>query len=235
MRLYHGSQFIVENPEYGKGKPHNDYGRGFYCTQNIELAKEWVAKSDEGMGFVNCYELNPSGLDILRLNDGTHSSLEWLALLAQYRTYWQNHSIAEEAKEYLKEHFLPDISYYDVIVGFRADDSYFAIAQDFIMGAINLEQPEKAFMLGNLGEQIVLKSPQSFRQIAFMEALPVDVPQYFMHRVMRDRAAQKEYRKIRQGAVTQGLLLSDIIRERMTKNDPRLPKGLSVSRSEKSR
>ena len=75
MRLYHGSQFIVENPEYGKGKPHNDYGRGFYCTQNIELAKEWVAKSDEGMGFVNCYELNPSGLDILRLNDGTHSSL----------------------------------------------------------------------------------------------------------------------------------------------------------------
>ena len=35
--LYHGSQIILEKPEYGKGARNNDYGRGFYCTEEIEL------------------------------------------------------------------------------------------------------------------------------------------------------------------------------------------------------
>ena len=32
--LYHGSEFLIEKPEFGKGARHNDYGRGFYCTEN---------------------------------------------------------------------------------------------------------------------------------------------------------------------------------------------------------
>lgn len=43
--LFHGSEFVVGNPIYGKGAKTNDYGRGFYCTENIELAKEWKSKS----------------------------------------------------------------------------------------------------------------------------------------------------------------------------------------------
>ena len=46
MLLYHGSDHIIEKPEFGAGKKHNDYGRGFYCTQNIELAKEWAVSED---------------------------------------------------------------------------------------------------------------------------------------------------------------------------------------------
>ena len=40
--LYHGSEFLIEKPEFGKGARHNDYGRGFYCAENIELAREWA-------------------------------------------------------------------------------------------------------------------------------------------------------------------------------------------------
>lgn len=40
--LYHGSEFLIEKPEFGKVARHNDYGRGFYCTENIELAREWA-------------------------------------------------------------------------------------------------------------------------------------------------------------------------------------------------
>lgn len=39
--LYHGSKDIIEHPRYGAGKPYNDYGRGFYCTESLDLAKEW--------------------------------------------------------------------------------------------------------------------------------------------------------------------------------------------------
>ena len=44
MKLYHGSEKIVETPQFGTGNPRNDYGLGFYCTQNLELAKEWACQ-----------------------------------------------------------------------------------------------------------------------------------------------------------------------------------------------
>lgn len=42
LAIYHGSQQIVEVPQFGVGKPYNDYGQGFYCTESSELAKEWA-------------------------------------------------------------------------------------------------------------------------------------------------------------------------------------------------
>ena len=39
LTLYHGSSFIIEQPQFGKGNPFNDYGLGFYCTETLELAK----------------------------------------------------------------------------------------------------------------------------------------------------------------------------------------------------
>ena len=46
MRIYHGSKDIIKIPLYGYGKKYNDYGLGFYCTENIELAKEWAVDID---------------------------------------------------------------------------------------------------------------------------------------------------------------------------------------------
>ena len=57
LKLYHGSEKIIENPIYGKGKLNNDYGRGFYCTEDIELAKEWACAKGNN-GYVNCYKVN---------------------------------------------------------------------------------------------------------------------------------------------------------------------------------
>ena len=131
--LYHGSEYLIENPQFGKGSLHNDYGRGFYCTENIELAKEWACGKQTN-GYANIYELDMSDLKCLNLNSKEYNILNWLAILADNRTYWQNGSIAEEAKKYIKDHFLLDISGYDVIIGYRADDSYFSFAQDFVSG-----------------------------------------------------------------------------------------------------
>ena len=101
--IYHGSTNIVRVPIYGKGALTNDYGRGFYCTENLELAKEWAC-SDNTDGYANCYELNMAKLSVLNLNSEEYSILNWLAVLTHFRTYWQKGSIAEEAKKYLQEH-----------------------------------------------------------------------------------------------------------------------------------
>ena len=220
--LYHGSQVIVEKPEYGKGARNNDYGKGFYCTEEIELAKEWACAKQTN-GYVNRYELDFEGLNILNLNDGNYNILNWLALLADNRTYWQNGSIAEEGKRYIKEHFLPDISGYDVIIGYRADDSYFSFAQDFVSGAISMQKLSEAMRLGKLGEQIVLKSPAVFEKIEYQGSELVDAQIYYVKKTEREREARKEYRSSKKKkADLNELFILDIMREEMKNGDARL-------------
>ena len=220
--LYHGSEFLIEKPEFGKGARHNDYGRGFYCTETIELAREWACAKQKN-GYVNIYELDMEGLKVLNLNDSKYHILNWLTILADNRTYWQNGSIAEEAKKYIKEHFLIDITPYDIIVGYRADDSYFSFAQDFVSGVISLEKLSEAMRLGKLGEQIVLKSPKAFETIYFQNYENVDAEIYYIKKAEREREARREYRRRKkESADIHELFMLDIMREGMENGDTRL-------------
>lgn len=222
MIVYHGSDHILELPVFHGGKPYNDYGSGFYMTESLELAKEWAcAKNTDG--FANRYELNLDGLRILNLNSPEYNILNWLAVLTKHRSYWQNGSIAEEAKNFLQANFYVDISSYDIIIGYRADDSYFSFAQDFVAGTISLRKLSEAMHLGKLGEQIVLKSERSYQHIHFLDAEPADAATYYEKKATRDREARREYRKTKQAAdgITE-LYMLDIMREGIQNGDPRL-------------
>lgn len=222
MILYHGSEQIIKKPEYGKGSSTNDYGRGFYCTENKELGKEWACKKNKD-GFVNQYAFDLDGLEILNLNDKSYSILHWLALLTKYRGYWQAKSIAEEAKIYLQETFLLDITRYDVIIGYRADDSYFSFAQDFISGVISLQHLKQAMYLGKLGEQIVLKSPKAFEQISYMGNEEAMAEEYFVKKCGRDLAARREYAKQKKRMdPRQEIYMIDILRGTVSEDDLRI-------------
>jgi len=222
MLVYHGSDHIIEKPMYNGSKRRNDFGYGFYTTESIELAKEWAC-SDQRNGFANIYEFNLEELSILRLNSSEYNILNWLAILTKYRSYWQNGSIAEEAKNYLQQHFFVDPSPYDVIIGYRADDSYFTFAQDFVAGAISLRKLSEAMRLGKLGEQIVLKSEKAFEHIRFVGADPADAETYYEKKAFRDRKARRDYRNIRQASSTLNeLYMIDIMREEIQNGDPRI-------------
>nr|WP_308656176.1 DUF3990 domain-containing protein [uncultured Agathobacter sp.] len=220
--LYHGSENIIEKPEFGKGARNNDYGKGFYCTENIELAKEWAC-AKQNNGYANIYEFEMDGLEILNLNSPEYNILNWLAILADNRTYWQNGSISEQAKKYIKDNFLPDISGFDVIIGYRADDSYFSFAQDFVAGVISLQKLSEAMRLGKLGEQVVLKSPKAFEQIKFIGCEEVDAGEYFNKKREREREARREYRRSKSTpADVNDLFILDIMREEIKNGDARL-------------
>jgi len=222
MIVWHGSDHLVERPVFGGGKKNNDYGRGFYTTENVELAKEWACARGKN-GFANGYELDLTGLRVLNLNGGDYEVLNWLAILTRYRSYWQNGSIAQQAKNYLQEHFFVDPEEYDIIIGNRADDSYFTFAQDFISGVISLRQLAEAMTLGKLGEQIVLKSERSFGQLRFLRAEAAEGEIYYDKKAVRDREAKCRYRESRASADLAGeIYMIDIMREGMTHGDPRL-------------
>ena len=222
MMVYHGSDHIIETPLYNGSKRTNDYGYGFYTTESKELAMEWAC-SDNRDGFANIYELNTDGLRILNLNDPQYSILNWLAVLTKYRSYWQSGSVAEEAKNYLQEHFFVDPAGFDIIIGCRADDSYFSFAQDFVSGAISLRKLSEAMRLGKLGEQIVLKSEESFSHIRFVDAEAAAAGAYYEKKSIRDRDARRAYRLSRQKEENiHELYMLDIMREEIRSGDPRL-------------
>ena len=222
MIVYHGSDHIIETPLYNGSKRTNDYGYGFYTTENKELAMEWAC-SDNRDGFANIYELNTDGLHILNLNDSQYTILNWLAVLTKYRSYWQSGSVAEEAKNYLQKNFFVDPSGYDIVIGYRADDSYFSFAQDFVSGAISLRKLSEAMRLGKLGEQVVLKSEKSFSQIRFIDAEAAAAEIYFEKKSIRDRDARRAYRLSRKEAENiNELYMLDIMREEIRIGDPRL-------------
>ena len=222
MIVYHGSDHIIETPLYNGSKRTNDYGYGFYTTENKELAMEWAC-SDNRDGFANIYELNTDGLHILNLNDSQYTILNWLAVLTKYRSYWQSGSVAEEAKNYLQKNFFVDPSGYDIVIGYRADDSYFSFAQDFVSGAISLRKLSEAMRLGKLWEQVVLKSEKSFSQIRFIDAEAAAAEIYFEKKSIRDRDARRAYRLSRKEAENiNELYMLDIMREEIRNGDPRL-------------
>ena len=220
--IFHGSENIINQPVFGKGSLSNDYGRGFYCTENIELAKEWACKNNTD-GYANAYFIDYDGLKILNLNSPEYSVLNWLAILTEHRTYWQKHSISEEAKEYLKENFLIDIKPYDIIIGYRADDSYFSFAQDFVSGTISLRKLTEAMSLGKLGEQIVLKSKKAFEHITYTGYEKAEANIYYSKKHERDKSARRAYRNTRSSNDTiNDIFMIDIMRLNIISGDERL-------------
>ena len=224
MILYHGSPEIVEVPVYGKGSENNDYGIGFYCTEAAELAKEWACPTIKD-GFSNKYELNLSDLKVLYLNKEGYNILNWIAILLGNRKFTKRSPITRQASKYILEEFLPDISGYDVIWGYRADDSYFSYAKDFLNNTISVNQLSQAMKLGELGEQVVLMSPKAFEKIRFLEYEIVDGSIYNPRRMDREKRARTAYLD-NHGAdfeIIQGdLFVRDIISQKVKNDDPRL-------------
>ena len=145
--------------------------------------------------------------------------------LLDNRIFPKRSPISRQASEYLLKEFLPNISGYDVIWGYRADDSYFSYAKDFLNNTISVNQLSQAMKLGELGEQIVLMSEQAFDNIRFVEYEIADGSIYNPRRMQREECAKRAYLDNHgtDFSIADGdLFVLDILRERVKNDDPRL-------------
>ena len=226
--LYHGSKEIIEFPTLRGGKETNDYGYGFYCTENIKLAKEWACP-DNNDGYANKYEFDMTGLNVLDLTKPEYNILNWIALLLQFRVPKGMTMNDEMVREYLLKNFSIDLTKVDVIIGYRADDSYFSFARDFVKNAITVKQLSNAMELGKLGIQVVLHSNKAFEKIKYIESIIADNETYYTKRMARDLLARNEYREVTKfSTVTNDdLFVMDIIRQEVKNDDPRIQRNIS--------
>ena len=228
LMIFHGSQQIVEIPKFGIGKKYNDYGQGFYCTESIELAKEWACpvKND---GYANKYIIHLDGMNVMHLTQGKFNILNWLAILLEHRRFDITSPIGNNARKFILSRFLPDTKDVDVIIGYRADDSYFSFAEDFVNNNISLRDLNRAMQLGTLGEQVVLVSKRSFDQIKFIGYDIADYHEYYYKRAERDQNARTAYANQKKNLqqLMDDLFVIDIIREDLKHDDPRLQSVIS--------
>ena len=225
ITIYLGSEKIVEQPVFGEGKKNNDFGLGFYCTASEELAKEWAVSSLRN-GFSNRYTLDTEYLNILNLNSPEYTILNWIAVLVQHRLFSIKTPVARRAKSYLIEHFSVNVNAFDIITGYRADDSYFDYAETFLNNGISVEQLACAMRLGKLGEQIVIKSKFAFSRLIFEGFNTAEKDQYYVLRKARDDEANQLYLEMLEQE-SDGLYIQDIMRGGIRNDDPRIPRNIS--------
>lgn len=228
IKLYHGSENIIKIPQYHFGNPKNDYGYGFYCTENPELAKEWGC-TEEKDGFANEYLLNLEGLSVLNLSQSKYNILNWLTILLENRTFELASNISIAAKGYLLNYFSISYKKYDIIRGYRADDSYFSFANAFLNNTISIQKLNEAMYLGKLGEQVVLKSKKAFSQISFVSSSTADRNIYYPQKMLRDANARETFFKMRSESEftnPNAVFIMDIIRGGIKNGDSRIPEIL---------
>ena len=194
MILYHGSPKKIVTPTFGLGEERHDYGKGFYLTADLELAKEWaVCRPETESGYVHTFELDTADLSIFDYEK--ESILCWLSELMKHRNAADSKRYKVLAPKFIAK-FGKDTSSADVIKGWRANASYFYIAKAFVRDEVDIDILEELMQLGGLGIQWCLKTEKAFSSLHKIEGIiPVDYREFnakFNERDSQARIKMKE-------------------------------------------
>lgn len=215
MNLYHGSKITNLKPVENGSSVFNDYGSGFYLSLSKDAAGSWACKHDE-LGFIYKYFISNRYFQNLRILDLTnkekYSVLNWIAILIHFKKIDQDFlKENEEALKWLEKYYI-DISNYDVVIGFRADDSYFEFPKSFISNNLSLEDLEYVYKLGNLGVQYFFRSKRAINLLKEIECIRCD-NKYLGTHVKVVNNATNEYKKLYHNPkVSSKTYIFDIIR-----------------------
>lgn len=213
ISVYHGNKDGSLIPAYNYRNSNNDYGVGFYTTPDKELAKEW-AWSMYGHGedgYVHTFSISVQGLNILDLT--RRDSLHWIAELLYNRRInidpTENTPVSRNIKRFISKYKL-NTSIYDIIIGYRADDSYFRYAEAFAYGNLYKETLERVLRLGELGIQVCFKSNRAFQKLQKINVESVPIKYKNRYKTRDDRARAAYYDEIKK-SVKKEQVITDFI------------------------
>ena len=210
MLFYYGSDTIVEKPIYNseRSNPSNDYGKGFYLTPDIYMARLWASRYDKG--YCISYEVETDKLKSIVLDESNDDNiLRWITLLVQHRFSKDEYEANKATIDWLIEHYPTDLNGVDTITGYRADDAYFSYSRDFVQNRLSLQALSEAMRLGKLGTQYVLKSVKAFNSISIVDYETVkQTDEYDLFR----KSTLQEFHRIRQNDSIDNIFIRDIMR-----------------------
>ena len=217
MRIYHGSDKIVQAPRFGIGRTNNDFGLGFYCTYSEELAAEWAVSPNRD-GFVSVYAFDDTGLRIIDLCSSQYTILHWLSLLMNYREFDPGSAILHRAREYIIRNFPVDYQSCDCIAGYRADDINFTLARMFLDGELSFQELRRRLQDNSAGRQFVLKSNRAFERISYVGYITSSSDVYPAKTAREIKILSEVQKRLNKS----GMYIDRMISEDIKSYDPRL-------------
>lgn len=161
MKVFHGTNIVIEQPQIVNRFKTLDFGEGFYTTENENQAKEFAIKVCERRSpslypIVNCYEFNEdfNQFSILKFDAPDE---KWLDFVVERRK-----GVVLNEK-------------YDLIIGPVANDDVFGTIILYEAGQLDKESVIKRFKIKKLYNQVVFCNDFALSKLAFVESYQVEV------------------------------------------------------------
>ena len=183
MNLDCGAKKIIINPKdfYKKG----DFGEGFYCTARVGVAREWAAAHFSD-GYISRYETDTAGLRVVDLTSKPYGIMSWIAVLLENRSFSLSSRKEQREAERIKAENSVDLSSADIIIGWRADNSYFTLAKKCISGEISYEALGKWLKKDTNAVQYAFVSDRAAERLQFTAYVNVNSSIYFPGSINND-------------------------------------------------
>ncbi len=160
MRLYHGSNVVIESINLAMCRPYKDFGKGFYLTDIEEQAKQMakrVARIYGGSPIVNSFEIQDDfrKLSNIKIKDfGIQTTEEWAKFVMNNR----NRTFTDEANTLCNKD-----NKYDIVIGPVADDNMALLFRQYENEIIDFETLLKGMIYKKTSSQYSFHTEKSIR------------------------------------------------------------------------
>lgn len=152
MRLYHGSNTIIEQIDLSRCKPYKDFGQGFYLTAIREQAEQMARRTSAiygGEPVVTEFEFDETALNVLSVKTFEEPSEEWALFVMANRS---------------RNHLQPTHGF-DIVIGPVADDTIATLFRNFDDGIIDLPMLVNGLKYKKVSSQYLFHSVEAIKYL----------------------------------------------------------------------
>lgn len=152
MKLYHGSNTIIEQIDLSKCKPYKDFGQGFYLTAIKEQAEQMARRTSAiygGEPVVTEFEFDETALNVLSVKTFEEPSEEWALFVMANRS---------------RNHLQPTHGF-DIVIGPVADDTIATLFRNFDDGIIDLPMLVNGLKYKKVSSQYLFHSVEAIKYL----------------------------------------------------------------------
>ena len=160
MKLYHGSNVVIDSINLALCRPYKDFGRGFYMTDIEEQAEKMairVSRIYGGTPIVNAFELQEDFKNIsgMRIKDfGIQTTEEWATFVMNNRS---------REFEDVKSILCNKDNKYDIAIGPVADDNMALLFRQYENEIIDFETLLKGMIYKKTSSQYSFHTEKSIK------------------------------------------------------------------------
>lgn len=152
MKLYHGSNMLIEQIDLSKCKPYKDFGQGFYLTEIKEQAEQMARRTAAiygGEPVVTEFEFDETVLNTLSVKVFTEPDQEWALFVMANRS---------------RKHMQP-VHGFDIVIGPVADDTIATLFRNFDDGIIDLQMLVNGLRYKKVSSQYLFHSAEAIKYL----------------------------------------------------------------------